>query len=202
MIPQNHPDTRLSRFLQSLGFARILRAAGIHKRGVGVSPALVIQCLLGLTFTQRNFWRWLATRKPQEIPFGKDVVYRFLTDPWWNWREVLSRVAYATHQRVRPLTRHEAVFALDDSLYDRSRSHVVELMGLVFDHAAQRMRRGFRWLMCVWTDGQTVIPADFALLTTPKVENRQPAREDITPGSPGAARCRQAIVSAPTVAWC
>ena len=52
---------------------------------------------------------------------------------------------------------------------------MVELTGPVFGHAAQRMRRGFRWLMLVWTDGQTVIPADFALLTTQKAEKRRPA---------------------------
>lgn len=199
MIPQNHPDAKLSHFLQALGFARILRAAGIHKRAVGVSPAIIIQFILGLIFTQRNFWRWLDTRKPQEIPFRKDVVYRFLNDSRWNWRMVLHAIAAASYQRIRPLTGHTAVFALDDSLYDRSRSRRVELMGPVFDHAAQRMRRGFRWLMLVWTDGQTIIPADFALLTTQKAENRQPMRTDTPSRSPGAARRREALLPAPTV---
>ena len=199
MIPQNHPDSRLSHFLQTLGLARILRAAGIHKGAVGVAPSVVIQFLLGLIFTPRNFWRWLDTRKPHEIPFGKDIVYRFLNDPRWNWREVLSRVAHASYQRVRPLTRHTAVLAVDDSLYDRSRSKMVELMGPVFDHAAQRMRRGFHWLVLVWTDGQTVIPADFALLTTQKAEKRQPTRAGIPPQSPGAARRRESLLPAPTV---
>ena len=200
MIPQNHPDARLSHFLQALGFARILRAAGIRKQAVGVSPAIIIQFVLGLIFTQRNFWRWLDTRKPHEIPFRKDVVYRFLNDPRWNWRAVLSQIAAASYQRIRPLTRHAAVFALDDSLYDRSRSKVVELMGPVFDHAAQRMRRGFRWLVLVWTDGQTIIPSDFALLTTQKADQRQPAHAGIPSRSPGAARRREALLPAPTVA--
>jgi hypothetical protein len=76
---------------------------------------------------------------------------------------------------------------------------MVELMGPVFDHAAQRMRRGFRWLVLVWTDGQTVIPADFALLTTQKAGQRQPARAGIPPQSPGAARRRESLLPAPTV---
>ncbi|PSR28361.1 MAG: hypothetical protein C7B43_10305 [Sulfobacillus benefaciens] len=62
------------------------------------------------------------------------------------------------------------------------------LWGRFFDHAAQRMRRGFRWLMLVWTDGQTVILADFALLTTHKAKNRQPARMGTPPKSPGSLR--------------
>ena len=90
-----------------------------------MSPAIIVQFLLGLIFTRRNFWRWLDTRKSHEIPFRKDVVYRFLNDPRWNWRAVLSQIATASYQRIRPLTRHDAVFALDDSLYDRSRSQVV-----------------------------------------------------------------------------
>jgi hypothetical protein len=200
MIPQNHPDSRLSQFLATIGFARILRAAGIHKAAVGIAPRVVVQFLLGLIFTQRNFWRWLETRPSDEVPFGKDVVYRFLNDPRWNWRRVLSHVAREVYRHVRPLSQHVAVFALDDSLYDRSRSKVVELMGPVFDHAAQRMRRGFRWLVLVWTDGHTIIPSDFALLTTQKADQRQPAHAGIPSRSPGAARRREALLPAPTVA--
>ncbi|PSR30611.1 MAG: hypothetical protein C7B46_17680, partial [Sulfobacillus benefaciens] len=200
MIPQNHPDSRLSQFLATIGFARILRAAGIHRAAVGIAPRIVVQFLLGLIFTQRNFWRWLETRPSDEVPFGKDVVYRFLNDPRWNWRRVLSHVAREVYRHVRPLSQHVAVFALDDSLYDRSRSKGVELMGPVFDHAAQRMRRGFRWLVLVWTDGHTIIPSDFALLTTQKADQRQPAHAGIPPESPGAARRREALLPAPTVA--
>ena len=166
----------------------------------GIAPRIVVQFLLGLIFTQRNFWRWLETRQPHEVPFGKDVVYRFLNDPRWNWRRVLSHVAREVYRHVRPLSQHVAVFAWDDSLYDRSRSQRVELMGPVFDHAAQRMHRGFRWLVLVWTDGQTIIPADFALLTTQKADKRQPAYDGIPPRSPGAARRREALLPAPTVA--
>jgi hypothetical protein len=101
---------------------------------------------------------------------------------------------------VRPLSQHVAVFALDDSLYHRSRSRLVELVAPVFDNAAQRMRRGFRWLVLVWTDGQTIIPADFALLTTQKAAQRQPAHDGVPPRSPGAARRREALLPAPTVA--
>ena len=200
MIPQNHPDSRLSQFLLRLGLGSILKGAGIRKAALGVAPQIVVQFLLGLIFSQRNFWRWLDTRSDDDLPFRKDVVYRFLNDPRWHWRRVLNQVARNVYQHVRPLSQHEAVFALDDSLYDRSRSKVVELMGPVFDHTARRMRRGFRWLMVIWTDGQTSIPADFGLLTTQKVENRQPARPGIPPRSPGAARRREAILPAPTVA--
>ena len=200
MIPQNHPNSRLSYFLSRLGLASILKGSGIRKAALGVAPQIVVQFLLGLIFSQRNFWRWLDTRSDNDTPFQKDVIYRFLNNPRWHWRRLLSRVARHVYQHVRPLSQHEAVFALDDSLYDRSRSKVVELMGPVFDHAAQRMRRGFRWLMVIWTDGQTSIPADFALLTTQKAPNRQPARAGIPPRSPGAARRREAILPAPTVA--
>ncbi len=101
---------------------------------------------------------------------------------------------------MRPLSQHVAVFALDDNLYDRSRSRLVELVAPVFDNAAQRMRRGFRWLVLVRTYGQTIIPADFALLTTQKGDQRQPAHDGVPPRSPGAARRREALLPAPTVA--
>ena len=93
MIPQNHPDSRLSQFLATIGFARILHAAGIHKAAVEIAPRMVVQFLLGLIVTQRNFWQWLETRQSHDVPFGKDVVYRFLNDLRWNWRPILSHGA-------------------------------------------------------------------------------------------------------------
>ena len=126
MIPQNHPDSRLSPFLLRLGLGQILKGAGIRKAALGVAPHIVVQFLLGLIFSQRNFWRWLATRPDDDLPFRKDVVYRFLNDPRWHWRRLLSQVARDVYPRVRPLSQHEVVFALDDSLYARSRSKVVE----------------------------------------------------------------------------
>ena len=60
-------------------------------------------------------------------------------------------------------------------------------MGPVFDHAAQRMRRGFRWRVLVWTDAPMIILSNFALLTTPKADS-------VTPPTPESA------VAPPTVA--
>lgn len=200
MVPQTHPDSRLAHFFSAVKMSRILVSAGIHKARVGVAPIIILQFLLGLIFTQRNFWRWLQMARPQELPFHKDVVYRFLNDPRWHWRRLLAAVSIRASRDIRPLTRHVAVFALDDSLYDRSRSKAVALMGPVFDHVSQRMRKGFRWLALVWTDGRTVLPVDFALLTTAQATQRYPAQEGIDPRSPGAGRRREAIQPAPTVA--
>ncbi len=185
MIPQNHPDSRLSQFLATIGFARILHAAGIHKAAVGIAPRIVVPCLLGLIFTQRNFWRWLETRQSDEVPFGKDVVYRFRNDPRWNWRRVLSHVAREVYRHVRPF------FALNDSLYDRSRSKVVELMGPVFDHAAQRMRRAG---LDRWPDDYSV---RFCLIDHAK---SGPASTGPRWDSARESRRREALWPAPTVA--
>ena len=95
--------------------SRWLIHSGIHKVRTGIAPLVLLQFLLGLIFTQRNFWRWLQTARPQELPFHKDVVYRFLNDPRWHWRRLLSAVSRQIYREVRPLSRHVAVFALDDS---------------------------------------------------------------------------------------
>ena len=103
MIPQNHPDSRLSQFLLRLGLGSILKGAGIRKAALGVAPQIVVQFLLGLIFSQRNFWRWLATRPDDDLPFRKDVVYRFLNDPRWHWRRLLRGGPRRVPTRAAPL---------------------------------------------------------------------------------------------------
>lgn len=66
----------------------------------------------------------------------------------------------------------EAVFVIDDFLYDRSRSKKVELLARVYDHVAHAYRRGFRLLTLGWSDGSTFLPVAFSLLSPeqPKID--------------------------------
>jgi len=66
----------------------------------------------------------------------------------------------------------EEVLVFDDSPYDRSRSKKVELLSKVFDHAANKYIKGFRMLTLGWSDGNSFLGLDFALLSSKEKKNR------------------------------
>ena len=75
---------------------------------------------------------------------------------------------------IKPLTAEKRVtaFIFDDSVYSRNRSKAVELLAIIFDHTSHRYLKGFQLLTFGWTDSSTFIPMDFALMSSPKKENR------------------------------
>jgi hypothetical protein len=66
----------------------------------------------------------------------------------------------------------EEVLVFDDSPYDRSRSKKVELLSRVFDHSLNKYIKGFRMLTLGWSDGNSFLGLDFALLSSTKQANR------------------------------
>ena len=75
MIPDNVPETTMiDQFFDRLQMGRLLKQAGMTKQG-GVRARQLLRFLLGLVFTQRNFYRLL--QKPNPDTPKKDAVYRF-----------------------------------------------------------------------------------------------------------------------------
>jgi len=172
MIPDNVPETTMiDQFFDRLQMGRLLKQAGMTKQG-GVSARQWLRFLLGLVFTQRNFYRLL--QRPDPDTPKKDAVYRFLASPRFNWRRLLLMTSLAITQWLQTLVSEdrEAVFVIDDSLYDRSRSKKVELLARVYDHVAHAYRRGFRLLTLGWSDGSTFLPVAFSLLSSEPAKNR------------------------------
>ena len=62
---------------------------------------------------------------------------------------------------------------------DRSRSKKVELLSRVFDHTTHKYLKGFRLLTLGWSDGNSFLGIDFALLSSAKEKNRY---NEINPG--------------------
>ena len=55
-------------------------------------------------------------------------------------------------------------FIVDDTPFKRNRSHRVELATSQYDHSTKSYYTGFRCLYLAWSDGNSTIPVDFALL--------------------------------------
>lgn len=69
-------------------------------------------------------------------------------------------------------SRRRLAFVLDDTLYPREYSTKTELLARAFDHDNHRYLRGFRALTLGWSDGDTFLPVDFALISSKDAKQR------------------------------
>ncbi len=113
-------------FFRYFKIGRLLAQAGFRSRTIGIAPSVIIQFLIGLICTERNLWRWFEEQSGQtreSLPFHKSTVYALLKNPRVNWRQLLLTLSVATTRWVQRFSMHrDAVFIVDDSLFDRNRS--------------------------------------------------------------------------------
>ncbi|PPA87573.1 hypothetical protein C4A76_11655 [Brevibacillus laterosporus] len=127
-----------------------------------------------LVFSKKNLYQTLQKEDSVERP-DKNTVYRFLNSSRYNWRKFLLLLSSSIiRTNIDPLTQEDRVKVLivDDSLYSRARSKVVEFLANVHDHTTGKYVRGFRMLTIGWSDGSTFVPLCFSLLSSSKKENR------------------------------
>lgn len=188
-------QSRINAFFKRFNVNECLKEARIKKLN-GYSIIAVVQFVVLLVFTQKNFYAFLQSNQPKE--FAKDVIYRFLNNPLYDWRHFLLKLsAGIINNFLSPLTKPERIKALivDDSLYNRNRSKKVELLARVFDHVTHRYVRGFRKLTVGWSDGASFVPLAFALLSSNKPEHRLCEQgPEVPAGSPGLKRRAEAIL--------
>ncbi|MEG6532786.1 IS4 family transposase [Caldifermentibacillus hisashii] len=178
-----------------------LRKANITKLS-GYSCLTVFKLIFLLVFQYKNWFRAFMSKRSQDLP-GKDTVYRFLNTPTYHWRKFLLSLSSEMIRLLQPLTSKDRVtaFVIDDSVFSRNRSKSVELSAKVFDHSTHQYLKGFQMLTLGWTDSFTFIPIDFALLSSPKKENRlQEINTNIDKRTSGYKRRQEALKSKPDVA--
>jgi hypothetical protein len=149
----------------------LLNQAGISKTK-GATPLAVFTIIFNLAFTGKNFFQGVVRNK--NILIGKDAVYNFLNSPRYNWRRFILLLSVKIYIQIRNLLddSSEEVLIFDDSPYDRSRSKKVELLSRVFDHTSNKYLKGFRMLTLGWSDGNSFLGLDFALLSSANKTNR------------------------------
>jgi hypothetical protein len=207
----NHPEEVFSSMIEQKGLSNQLpneiktafkelqiiehlRKAGFKKK-FGFTCSYLFQLVFVLVFYHKNWFQLLESNKGEAFP-GKDAVYRFLNHCNYAWRRFLSFLSSATIAKVHDLTKKAAVFVVDDSMFNRDRSKAVELLARCFDHAKNRYCKGFRMLTLGWSDGQTFIPLDFALLSSPKSQINGMS-DSVDKRSSGYKRRLEALKSAP-----
>jgi len=169
---ENKISGKINSFFGKFEITRILNESNITKvRGFRVKDIIIK--IAELPFIQKNFYQGIVNNK--DIEFGKTVAYDLLNNSKYNWRLFLYKlVAIVINTFIKPLTsgERESVFIIDDSSHPRNSSKKVELLAKVYDHVAHKYFKGFRLLPLCWSDGNSLIPVDFALLSSNKAENR------------------------------
>ncbi|MCG4650743.1 transposase, partial [Bifidobacterium longum] len=67
--------------------------------------------------------------------------------------------------------RRRLAFIIDDTLISRPFSSKTELLSKIFDHNKKQYLKGYRNLTLGWTDGNTFLPVNFALMSTSNSKN-------------------------------
>ena len=184
---------RINWFFQQFTIGTLAHRCGITK-AKGVSPTTLLLCLFSLPFQRLNLYRYFTANETNE--FGKDAVYEFMRSSRFSWRRFLLLLATRVCAMLQDLTAKErqTVLILDDSTIHRPRAKKVELLAKVFDHTENRYIRGFRFFSLCWSDGATIVPLDFALLSSTKEKNRyQGVTKQLDSRSCGAKRRKEAI---------
>jgi hypothetical protein len=97
-----------------------------------------------------------------------------LNSSTYNWRRFTLLLCSRIYFFISNLSDDfsEEVLIIDDSTYERNRSKKVELLSRVFDHTTHKYIKGFRLLTLGWSDGNSFLGIDFALLSSAKEKNR------------------------------
>jgi hypothetical protein len=202
MIHQNslpeQTQNRFSQIFSTLKVSQLLRQAGIRK-SFGFSCFAVFQILFQLVFQGRNLFRMLESNQAESLPH-KDVYYRFLNEPRFNWRRFYQSLCIKVVNLFETLTSPQRirVFIVDDSTMSRDRSKKVELLARCYDHVSHQFFRGFQLLTLGWSDGFSFAPLDFSLMSSVKRENRyNEIREGLDKRLCGYKRRQEALLHKP-----
>jgi len=206
MIPQissfEKSQNAIFSAMSELKIARLLHNSNIRK-SCGITVFKIFELLILLVFKHKNLFQHL-TSKHNDHSISKNAVYRFLSNPSFNWKRFLLLLSVRVTTEFRKLTckNRISVLILDDSVTRRNRSKVVELLAKVYDHVFHEFVRGFNLLAIGWSDGFSFVPVSFTLLSSAKKSNRyQEASKEIDHRSNGWKTRVESMLSKPEAAF-
>ncbi|QBH12430.1 IS4 family transposase [Desulfobacter hydrogenophilus] len=161
----------LNDYFTKFKIGKLLNQSGIVKTK-GASPLAIFTALFNLAFHNKNLYQGIVKNKKVDV--DKDAAYNFLNSPTYNWRRFTLQLCRRIYFIIRKLLddSSEEVLIFDDSTYSRNRSKKVELLSRVFDHTDMKYIKGFRMLTLGWSDGNSFLGLDFALLSSVDKKNR------------------------------
>ena len=192
---------KISRFLKALSVTSLFPKANIKKMN-GIAPIVLLSSIMTTVFSGKNFFRLYSSGTDG---FKTDTVYRFLSNPNYNWRNLLLSISrIIIRDLIEPLTSGNRVkcYILDSSIYPRGRSKKVELLSWIYDHNSGLSVRGFQKLLLAWTDGFSTFPLQHALLSSRNESKRicNLKNKKMDQRCCGSKRRQEALTAMPDVA--
>jgi hypothetical protein len=192
-------SSSLQKFCSYFNVATILNRCRIRKAS-GAAAKDIFFTLFSLPFLGKDLFHGVIENK--NVPFGKDAVYEFLKCETFNWRNFILSLAVQIISFFETLTskQREKVLIIDDSTLARPRSKMVELLARVRDHKEWKYLKGYRFLSLCWSDGNSFLPLDFALLSSVRSKSRiQGITKELDKRSCGYKRRMEALSKAPAI---
>ena len=155
-------------FSKLVQLGAILRCANFKKKR-GIRVSLLVEWLLTTVFS-----RYSLFRADDPSGFSKRTARNYLNDAQINWQRFVVLIAIKLIQYIQRFTdsRRRQALIVDDSLFKREFSKKTELLSRVFDHDNQCYFKGFRTLTVGWSDANTFLPVNFALMSSRKQLNQ------------------------------
>lgn len=175
---QAEHDTKniISAFIHLIGLGRLSKQINF-KRHSTIPLTAVITWLFEAIFSRRSLYRaqpsrWFSSRTARNI----------LNDGRINWQKLLCLVAIKMILILTPFIdqRRRLALIVDDTLIERAYSTKTELLAKIYDHDQHRYSTGYRNLTIGWSDGNTFLPVNCALMSTRKKTNLVDSKSSIT----------------------
>ena len=164
---ENDTKSLISSFLHLIGLGQLSKQVNF-KRHSAISLTMIIAWLFEARFSRRSFYR--AQASPD---FSPRTARNVLNDGRINWQKLLCLVAVKLIGILRPVIdqRRRLALIVDHTLIAHPYSLKTELLARTFDHDHHQYLTGYRNLTIGWSDGNTFLPVNFALMSTRKKQN-------------------------------
>lgn len=154
---ENDTKRLIFSFLHLIGLGQLSKQVNF-KRHSAISLTMIVAWLFEARFSRRSLYR--AQSSPN---FSPRTARNVLNDGRINWQKLLCLVAVVDQRRRLAL--------IVDTLISRPYSVKTELLARTFDHDHHQYLTGYRNLTIGWSDGNTFLPVNFALMSTRKKQN-------------------------------
>lgn len=164
---ENDTKSLISSFIKLIGLAKLTKQVNFKRKST-VSLTMIISWLMSVHFARLSLFRAKSDKR-----FSVRTARNVLNDGRINWQKLLCLIAARLIGCLKPFIdkRRRLAFIVDDTLMARSFSKKTELLAKVYDHDKHEYLNGYRGLTLGWSDGNTFLPVNFALMSTKTKKN-------------------------------
>lgn len=158
-----------------IGVRSLLARAKFSKRS-GADVFTLLSVLVTSIFKgYPNLCRFFESTEGKSLPFSRDSMYRFLSNPRYDWQSLMFYIATFIIRFICELNKNNEnqvnCLVVDDTMIERCRGKKVELLSRQYNHVIGKTVKGFTNLALGWTDGINYVPLLSHLIASNKEKN-------------------------------